>query len=201
MARKPPNQPSKHRMSSKEKRNCAQTGRTVATGNFYSTSGQRGVMEGVPSASTERLTSTPEQDRGREPRLNGSTSSPSCSPIPPIPSTSSSNSSTPGVSRSHSQLAPNPEPDAAVIPSVPGDGRRNRCLDALNLPSAALNQEDATVTTDFMAKLEAFFERQKGFNERMEQRVSESLAKERESGTPRTSSKRLPKALSVSHLS
>ena len=91
--------------------------------------------------------------------------------------------------------------DAALIPIVPGDSRRNRCLDALNLPLATLNQEEATVLTDFMAKLEAFFERQRGLNERLEQRVGESLSKEQEIATLQTSSKRMPKALSVSHLS
>lgn len=50
-----------------------------------------------------------------------------------------------------------------------------------------------------MAKMEAFFERQTEFNDRLEQRVAERLEKERENLTPATS-KRLPKALSVSDL-
>ena len=50
-----------------------------------------------------------------------------------------------------------------------------------------------------MAKMEAFFERQIEFIDRLEQRVAERLEKERENLTP-AMSKRLPKTLSVSDL-
>ena len=91
--------------------------------------------------------------------------------------------------------------DDLLVPSPPE--RRSDCLTPLNL-SSAINRggnssSSVTFGQDFMAKMEAFFERQTEFNDRLEQRVAERLEKERENLTP-AMSKRLPKALSVSDL-
>ena len=177
MARNPPNKPSKHRQNPKTP-----------------TSSDTRQRPGIRSVSSQRFsevalrTATPLSvpDQRREatlrPLSNGSLSIMNSTPS----------------SSEHPQIPPIPRPTESE--------NRRRCLEPLNLgPSLQADslqdeRRSANLMDDhFMARMEAFFEQQQKFNDRLEQRVTEHLTNERENVTTRAPRKtRLPKELSVS---
>lgn len=186
MVRPAPNKKSTHRRTTAGSESSSGSSST----RFYSSNSlaQRGDT-------TRGQRSTPEVQRER-PRESRSLES-----SPRAASESSFAASTPVLQRqSSSSISSVQSPSQLpLIPSPPGENasNRSRCLAPL-----AINQGDrSTSADDIMAKMEAFFERQKEFNDRLEQRVAERLEaeKERENSRPRQC-KRLPKELLVSLL-
>lgn len=187
------NKKSKHRQPAKENRRTTE-GSESSTGStrFYSLNSlaQCGDM-------TQGQTSTPEVqvERPRESR------SLECSPSSPRAASESSFVASTSImqrQRSSSISSVQSSLQLPIIPSPPDSAsNRSRCLAPLDI-----NRGDTcTSADDIMAKMEAFFERQKEFNDRLEQRVAERLEaeKERENSRPRQC-KRLPKELLVSLL-
>ena len=154
MVRPAPNKKSTHRRTTAGSESSSGSSST----RFYSSNSlaQRGDT-------TRGQRSTPEVQRER-PRESRSLES-----SPRAASESSFAASTPVLQRqSSSSISSVQSPSQLLlIPSPPGENasNRSRCLAPL-----AINQGDrSTSADDIMAKMEAFFERQKEFNDRLEQ--------------------------------
>lgn len=182
MARNPPNKPSKHRQNPKT---------PTSSGN-------------IPKQRPGRVNTSQ-----RLSELAPQTSTPLHIPVPsdqPHERTLSSSHSAGSLSSSNSTPGSSGRPQIPPIPRPPENENRRRCLEPLNLgpslqtESMVDGRNAANIeNNNFMARIEAFFEQQKKFNERLEQRVTENLTNERENLTTPLK-KRLPKELSVSRV-
>ena len=131
-------------------------------------------------------------------------------PLRPLPNDQLSPDSASSLSSSYSTPSSSERPQIPTIPRPPAPNasseNRRRCLEPLNLGSSLhaglLDERRAANLIDnhFIARIEAFFENQQKFNERLEKRVTEHLKNERENASkqPTPMKRRLPKELSVS---
>ena len=197
MARLPPNQSSRHRIRGSSTR-ANNRSSSLASANSTGTSASRSSLysSGDATQSADSLANNSNEDSG----AGSSNSTPTTTPgvLDEGTLTSSTCTSNPSVVSTPSSSNSRSVVDDLLVPSPPV--RRSDCLTPLNLSSAINRGGNSSSSVafgqDFMAKMDAFFERQTEFNDRLEQRVAERLEKERE----KANSKRLPKAVSVSDL-
>lgn len=203
MARLPPNQPSRHRSRGRSSRAANRSGNlasesstanSISRSTCYSSAAQRADTLAALTEDSGSSTSNFIEDSG--------SSMPTTTPGLLVESTRASCTSRSGASVVSTPTSSRSEDDL-VVPRPPE--RRSDYLTPLNL-SSTINRGGSTSANvtpafghDFMAKMEAFFERQKELNDRLEQRVAEHLEKERENLRP-AQSRRLPKGISVSDL-
>ena len=178
MARNPPNKPSKHRQNAKTPN---------SSGNIPK---QR---SGRVNTSSQRLSDLAPQ-----------TSAPLDIPVPSDQQRETTLSSSPNLFPANSTPTSSGCLQIPPIPRPPQNENRRRYLEPLNLgPSlqtgSLIDGEHPTnnIDNNFMATIEAFFERQNIFNERLDQRLTDHLSNER-GNTSRK--KLLPKELSVSRV-
>ena len=181
MARLPPNQLSRHRIRGNSN-SANNRSSSLASANSTGTSASRSrsslYSSGASTQHADSLANNLNEDLG----TGSSNSKPTTTPGVLVEGTLTSSTCTPNPSVVSTPSSLRSVVDDHLVPSPP-EGRSD-CLTPLNL-SSAINRggnssSSVTFGQDFMAKMEAFFERQTEFNDHLEQQVAERLEKEQE---------------------